>query len=238
MSNFETLLRETEGDMKRHIISHSIVNHVLSGRMTCGEYLSYLTETYHMVRHTPRMLSLAAARLDDSARELRDWFIEQAAEEANHDVFCIKDIRHLGHDPEVVLQRPPLAGSWGLVTQNYFMASHGRPEGILGVASLTEGLGASLAGEMATALTEQYGLPTNTTTFLRSHSGFDAQHLEDCKRAIDTLITTDAAFDAVKHARRMTIILYGQLFTDALTSPINTKPPKSVSAMPEFMKAS
>ncbi len=222
MSNFERLLKQTEADLSQQILLHPVIEHVRSGRMTCGQCLSYLTETYHMVRHTPRMLALAAARLDDTWRGLRDWFIEQASEEANHDVFCIKDIRHLGYDPEIILRRTPLSGSWGLVSQNYFMASHGRPEGILGVASLTEGLGASLAGSIADTLNTQYGLAKHTTTFLRSHSSFDAKHLDDCKRAIDTLIETDAEFDSVLQGRRMTIHFYAQMFTDSLAVPIPT----------------
>jgi len=169
------------------------------------------------------MLALAAARLEDDRRGLRDWFLEQAIEEANHDVFCVKDIRHLGLDPQTVLSRKPLSGAWGLITQNYFMATYGRAEGILGVASLTEGLGASLAGTMADMLTDKNGWPSNATTFLRSHSGFDAQHLEDCKRAINTLIETDEELEAVIHGRRMTIIFYAQMFSDVLNHPVQTE---------------
>ena len=224
MSNYERVLVATQTALQQHIIEHPILAHVEQGHTTREEYLSYLTETYHMVRHTPRMLALAAARLEDDQRGLRDWFLEQAEEEANHDIFCIKDIRHLGYEPAQILDRPPLPGSWGLVAQNYYMATYGRPEGILGVASLTEGLGASLAGRMADILNAKQDWPRNTTTFLRSHSGFDAQHLEDCKRAINALISSPEALHAVIQGRRMTIHLYAQMFTNVLENPIQTAP--------------
>ena len=229
MTNFEHIMDETHDTFNAHITNHPIVQHVVSGKMTVGEYLSYLTETFHMVCHTPRMLALAAARLNESRRALRDWFIEQAGEEANHDLFCIKDVTNLGFNPDEVFARKPMSGSWGLVTQNYFMATYGRPESILGVASLTEGLGASLAGSIADTLNTDYRLPPNVTTFLKSHSGFDAKHLEDCKCAINNLVSTNEEIEAIIHGRRMTIIYYAQMFTDILAHPVQTEKYSSVA---------
>lgn len=219
MTQYDDVVTATKADFDRHLATHPIMSHVMSGGMTRAEYVGYLRETYHMVRHTPRMLALAAARCEDERRGLRNWFIEQTDEENNHDLFCIKDLRNLGEDPDTVLASAPLPGSWALVAQNYFMATYGNPAGILGVASITEGLGATTAGAMADFLVQFYGYGTECVTFLRSHSGFDAKHLDETKLAINCLVKTPEDLAAVVQGRRMTIFYYAQMFTECLQSP-------------------
>ncbi|MFD0548834.1 TenA family transcriptional regulator [Streptomyces rectiviolaceus] len=218
MTNFEKLLAATENDFKAEIEQNPLIELVVGGKMKPEHYVSYLRETYHMVRHTSRMLSLAGARLEDDYRKLRDWFFEQVQEENNHDLFCIKDLRALGEDPDAVLAVPPKPGSWGLVSQNYYMATYGSPLGILGVASLTEGLGAELGGAMAEILKDTYGLKSNQVTFIHSHAGFDAKHIEEVKDAVDNLLIKESDLDEVIQGRRMTIHYYSQMFKDVLAA--------------------
>ena len=217
MSNFETLLAATEEEYKSKIENHPLIELVLSGNMKQEHYVSYLRETYHMVRHTSRMLSLAGARLGDNYRGLRDWFFEQVREENNHDLFCINDLTNLGEDAGCVLAIPPKAGSWGLVSQNYYMATYGSPVGILGVASLTEGLGADLGKSMAETLVQLYDLKRNQVTFIKSHAGFDVRHIEDVKRAVNDLLAGNSDLEDVIQGRRMTIPYYSQMFHDVMT---------------------
>jgi pyrroloquinoline quinone (PQQ) biosynthesis protein C len=219
MTQYDEVVAATSDEFERYIGTHPMLLHLTGGRLTRGEYIAYLRETYHMVRHTPRMLALAGARCEDDRRGLRNWFIEQTDEENNHDLFCIKDLRNFGEDPDVVLSGQPLPGAWALVCQNYFMATYGNPAGILGVASITEGLGASTAGGMADLLVSHYGYGSDTVTFLRSHSGFDAKHLDETRRAINELVHSREDLDAVIQGRRMTIYYYAQMFNDCLANP-------------------
>ncbi|MFI8850156.1 iron-containing redox enzyme family protein [Streptomyces sp. NPDC053499] len=218
MSNFEKLLAATQTEFDREIGQNPLIEVVAGGQMKQEHYVAYLRETYHMVRHTSRMLSLAGARLGDDYRKLRDWFFEQVREENNHDLFCIRDLENLGEDAEQVLAVPPKRGSWGLVSQNYYMATYGSPLGILGVASLTEGLGADLGKSMAEILRDAYHLEKNQVTFIKSHAGFDARHIEDVKEAVNDLLLSDTDLDEVIHGRRMTIYYYAQMFRDVLES--------------------
>lgn len=216
MDNFEKLLSVTEKEHADKIENHPLIKLVFSGGMTREHYVNYLRETYHMVRHTSRMLSLAGARLDDSYRDVRDWFFEQVQEENNHDLFCVKDLTNLGEDAERVLSVPPKPGAWGLVSQNYYMATYGNPLGILGVASLTEGLGAGMGKVVAKALVDRYDLKRDQVTFIKSHAGFDVRHIEDVKHAVNDLLVQDSDLDDVIQGRRMTIHYYSQMFHDVL----------------------
>lgn len=217
MKTFARIVEMTKQEHAEYIENNELLRLVASGRMTRQHYIAYLRETYHLVRHTPRMLALGGARLTDDKRAIRNWFFEQILEENSHDLFCVKDLQHLGENPEVILDSQPGAGAWGMITQNYFMATYGNPIGILGVATATEGLGAQFGSKFADLLNDKYGLPGNAVTFLRSHGGFDVKHLEEAVEAIE-LVTDPVDIQAIVHARRMTCRYYGQLFLDVLAA--------------------
>ncbi len=213
MGVYAQLIDATREDYARHIVDNPLLRMLAEGRVTQAHYVAYLIQTYHLVRHTSRTLALAASRCDDDRRGLRAWFIEQAGEEHGHELFCLKDLRHMGVDVSRGVRRPPGPGASGLFAQNYFLASHGNPAAILGVASATEGMGAQIAGSMAQVLVQRYGIPEQAVTFLRSHAGFDQRHLEDARRAIDSWGGGEN-FDDVVQARRLTFHHYGQMFRD------------------------
>ncbi|CAM4343779.1 Pyrroloquinoline quinone (Coenzyme PQQ) biosynthesis protein C [Mycobacterium basiliense] len=217
MGRFDRLLEATTEAYNDRINNHPGLPLVLEGRMKREHYIRYLREIYHVVCHTTRIYSLAGARLGNEDRELRDWFFEESHEENNHDLMCISDLRAYGEDPERVLAEPPMAGAWGIIAQGYYLATYGNPTGILGVASVTEAVGATLTGTVAQALAEQYGYKPEQTTFLRAHSGFDVKHIEDVKNAVNTLVR-DSDFDAIIQGRRMTIHFYSQMFDDILAA--------------------
>ncbi|WP_435634691.1 iron-containing redox enzyme family protein [Pseudomonas solani] len=216
MSKFEVIVGKTKNEYREFVEKNPLLKVVANGEMTKAHYGAYLRETYHLVRHTSRMLALGGARLSDDRRGLRNWFFEQVLEENGHDLFCIKDLKNIGMNPDEVLDSQPSAGAWGLITQNYFMATYGNPVGILGVATATEGLGADFGTIFADIIVEKYGLPTSAVTFLRSHGGFDMKHLEEAVEAIELI--HDDEIELVAHARRMTFRFYGQLFQDVLSA--------------------
>lgn len=228
MNTYEKIVEATKADYKQFVASNQLLEVVTSGAMQREHYFAYLRETYHLVRHTSRMLALGGARLPDNRRALRNWFFEQVLEENGHDLFCIKDLKNLGGDYEAILSGQPGPGAWGLITQNYYMATYGNPVGILGVATATEGLGADFGSMFADVMVGKYGFPSNAVTFLRSHGGFDVRHLKEAVDALE-LITEDEVSDVIQ-ARRMTFRYYGQLFSDVMSTPVSEIRPASVTA--------
>jgi pyrroloquinoline quinone (PQQ) biosynthesis protein C len=218
MGAFKQLVAATALDYESHILNNRLFRQLGAGQATRDQYVVYLRETYHLVRHTSRVLALAAAHVGDERRELRAWLIEQAKDEHGHELFCLKDLRHLGLAAERIVGDHPGPAAWGFFTQNYYLAAHGNPAALLGVASATEGMGAQLAGDLATTLSQRYGIPDSATTFLRSHAGFDKRHFEEATAAIDTLVVSPQEFADVAHARRMTFRYYGQLFSEVANS--------------------
>lgn len=218
MERFQQLVMQTRADYETHILGNPLLALLAQGGVTQNHYAAYLVETFHLVRHTSRCLALAAARFGDERRALRAWFLEQANEEHGHEQFCLKDLRKLGLDAERLVAAPPGPGAWGLVTQNYYLATYGEPVGMLGVATATEGMGATLAGGMAQVLAQRYGIPEQALTFLRSHAGFDQRHLQEAQRAVNEQLSGESEYAQVLQARRMTYRYYGQLFQDVCGS--------------------
>jgi pyrroloquinoline quinone (PQQ) biosynthesis protein C len=213
MDTFERLLEATAADYEHHVLRNPLLELVATGQARVDQYIVYLRETYHLVRHTSRALARAASRVDDAERGLRAWLLEQANEEHGHELFCLKDLQNLGLDPAAITASTPGAGAWGAVTQNYYFASEGHPVALLGVASATEGMGADLAGNLAAVLVERYGVPHTAATFLRVHGALDQRHCEQARDAVNNFVRPDD-LPWVVHGRRMTFLYYGQLMRE------------------------
>lgn len=216
MDNFDMVLEATASDYKRHILQHPLFEELVAGRVTREHYVAYLRETYHLVGHTSKATALVPPRLATERPELRDWFVDVARTEQNHDLFCVKDLRELGLDPDPILSAPMGRGAWAMVSQLYYICTIENPIGVLGVAMATEGLGADLAAAYADILEANYGIPHSATTFLRSHSVLDKGHVEEVRHGVNNLVDGDAELRKVINGRKMTIFYYGQLFTDVL----------------------
>ena len=213
-SPYQLVVDATADDYRKHILGNPLLDKLQKGAVTVQHYASYLLETFHLVRHTSRALALAASRTEDSQRGLRAWLLEQANEEHGHELFCVKDLRHFGYSYDDIATREPGLGAWSMVTQNYYLATHGHPAGILGVASATEQMGSELAGALSAVVASRLQVGPNALTFLRSHSSFDVKHLDEVKKAINEFAISDIVRRQVVLARRYTLRHYGQLFLD------------------------
>jgi pyrroloquinoline quinone (PQQ) biosynthesis protein C len=233
MTRYDQLLADTQDEYDHSIKQNPIFAVVTSGKMTRNHYITYLKETYHLVKHTSRALAQVGARLPDHRRELRTWFFTQSLDENNHDLFCVNDLRALGEDPDRILaDGMMMPGAWGMVTQIYYMAGYGNPAATLGVATATEGLGADLATHFATVIERTYGIPADATTFLRSHGISDESHIEEARRAVNTMVEDEAEYRQIVFARKMTLKYYGRLFEDVLSvDPVDASASKSVEPM-------
>jgi len=222
MTNYERLLAATEDTYRREILENPVFERVLSGAMTRQNYIAYLRETYHLVKHTSKALAMVGARLPHERRALRGWFFHQSVDEHNHDLFCVDDLKALGEDPEQVLCGRMGKGAWGLVCHIYFLAAFDNPAALLGVASATEGLGADVGAQFEVIIREKYGYPMEATTFLRSHGISDQKHVADAIKAINELVVSDAELEDLIFARRMTLKYYGEMLRETVTEGVES----------------
>ncbi len=190
-------------------------------RLACGDltrfhYLAYLRETYHLVRHTSKYLTIAAHRVEESDEGLSAYFRKFCLEETGHELLCIRDIGALGEHADILISGDPNPGAWGIITQCYFWATQGNPVALLGDAFATEELGVARGIEVARLLETSYSIPRQATNFLRLHGSEDKEHLEAAARAIAWYIEDRNHYADIDYATRMTYRNYGQLFMDVL----------------------
>ena len=210
------LITELTVHRKRYIDCNPIFERLADGSITRFHYLAYLRETYHLIKHTPTYLKIAANRIAANDERLSSYFFKFAQEETGHELLCIRDINALGENDEEILSGDPNPGVWGMVTQCYFWATHGNPVALLGDAFATEELGSTSGAEVAKLLEKNYKIPHEAINFLRVHGSEDTEHMEAAARVIERYEGDSNCFAEINHATKMTYRYYGQLFTDVL----------------------
>jgi len=75
------LINALKAHKKPHIDCHPIFARLLSGDFTRFHYLAYLRETYHLVKHTPNYLMIAADRVAKNDARLSAYFRKFGLEE-------------------------------------------------------------------------------------------------------------------------------------------------------------
>ena len=175
------MISELINDLKAHRRSYIDCNPIFArlagGDLTRFHYLAYLRETYHLVKHTPKYLTIAANRVAESDQRLSDYFRKFSLEETGHELLCIRDIAALGENVDIIISGESNPGVWGIVTQCYFWATQGNPVALLGDAFATEELGVARGIEVARLLETNYRIPRQATNFLRVHGSEDKEHL-------------------------------------------------------------
>ena len=121
------MLSELINDLKAHrsgyIDSNPIFARLATGDITRFHYLAYLRETYHLIKHSPKYLTIAANRVAANDERLSDYFRNFSLQETGHELLCIRDINALGENADKILSGEQNSGVWGMVTQCYFWAS-------------------------------------------------------------------------------------------------------------------
>jgi pyrroloquinoline quinone (PQQ) biosynthesis protein C len=210
------LINHLKAHRRSYIDCNPIFARLAGGHLTRFHYLAYLRETYHLIKHTPKYLTIAANRAAENDQRLADYFRKFSLEETGHELLCIRDIAALGENVDIIISGESNPGVWGIVTQCYFWATQGNPVALLGDAFATEELGVARGVEVARILETNYRIPRQATNFLRVHGSEDKEHLEAAARAIEWYAGDRDHYADINYATKMTYRYYGQLFTDVL----------------------
>jgi pyrroloquinoline quinone (PQQ) biosynthesis protein C len=210
------LIKDLIAHRKSYIDCNPIFARLAGGDLTRFHYLAYLRETYHLIKHTPKYLTIAANRVAENDERLANYFRNFSREETGHELLCIRDIHALGENADDILSGDPKPGVWGMVTQCYFWASQGNPIALLGDAFATEELGFARSLEVAKLLETNYSIPRQATNFLRVHGSEDKEHFQAAALTIECYAADRNIYADIDYAARMTYRYYGQLFTDVL----------------------
>jgi len=177
MSFFQLLQNET-ATAREHLLEAPVINKAISGTITHDEYLGFLTQAYHHVKHTVPLLMAAGARLLEDKEWLRIAIAEYIEEEIGHQEWILNDIAACGGDKEAVRQSQPAIETELMVAYAYDMIARVNPIGFFGMVHVLEGTSVTTADLAASGIQKTLKLPDEAFSYLRSHGSLDQEHVK------------------------------------------------------------
>ncbi len=210
MKFMERLNAET-ADEREYLMSSPIISRCLAGDITLDDYVQFLTQAYHHVKHTVPLLMATGARLPEEKEWLREAVAEYIEEELGHQEWILNDIEACGFDKETVRNGKPSSATELMVAYAYDTVQRGNPVGFFGMVHVLEGTSVTTADRAADAIRSALDLPPRAFSYLRSHGALDVEHCAFFEKLM-ARITDPADQESILHAARMFYRLYGDIF--------------------------
>lgn len=208
--HFEELQSRT-GPARAELVSIPLIQACLAGRVTRAQYLAFLGEAYHHVRHTVPLLMACGSRLEaPTASWLRPALATYIAEESGHEQWILEDIAAAGGDPEAARHKGPGLATELMVAYVYDYIARRNPVGFLGMVHVLEGTSVALATRAAAAMRSALALPEKAFSYLTSHGSLDREHVATFAGLIERLAPQER--DDVAHVATVVYRLYGDIF--------------------------
>ena len=215
MNFFDQLQRETESE-RQQLLSVPLIQRGAQGEITLEEYVGFLTQAYHHVKHTVPLMMACGSRLNDSQEWLREALAEYIEEEIGHQEWILNDIAACGANAESVRHGKPNFATELMVSYAYDTIARGNPLGFFGMVNVLEGTSIQLADLAAGAIKDSLGLPDRAFSYLRSHGALDVGHVEFFQRLMNKIESPEDK-KAIVHSARAIYRLYADIFREVDT---------------------
>jgi pyrroloquinoline quinone (PQQ) biosynthesis protein C len=209
MGFFEALQERTSSE-RAELHAIALISDCLAGRVTLPQYVAFLTEAYHHVKHTVPLLEASRAGIGEERTALRAALGHYIADEHGHEEWILDDLRACGADADAVRSGSPEPATEIMVAYVYDYVARVNPVGMLGMVHVLEGTSNALATRAARALGTALGLPRGAFSYLTSHGELDREHVRFFELVVNELPPRDQ--DAVVHVARRIYRLYGDIF--------------------------
>ncbi|MDB2553331.1 iron-containing redox enzyme family protein [Gammaproteobacteria bacterium] len=210
MSFYKRLIAETEAE-RQDFLAAPIIARVFSGDISLDNYVGFLAQAYHHVKHTVPLMMAVGSRLPENKEWMRESLAEYIEEEIGHQEWVLNDIFACGYDKEFVRSQLPHATTELMVAYAYDTVMRGNPMGFFGMVHVLEGTSINLADKVAGAVKETLGLPANSFSYLISHGSLDQGHVEFFENLMNKIDDIEDE-KAIIHACRIFYKLYGDIF--------------------------
>lgn len=207
---FFARLRDEAAQAQTSLYAAPIIAAALSGQVTRQQYIAFLTEAFHHVRHTVPLLMACGARLSPQYEWLRAAVAHYIEEEIGHHEWILNDIASAGGDAEAVRNGQPSLATELMVSYAYDTVMRGNPVGFFGMVYVLEGTSVQLATQLAHTLQGALDLPPEAFSYLSSHGSLDMQHIEDFRQLVNQL-EDPADQAAIIHRAQVFFKLYGDV---------------------------
>ncbi|MCP5145629.1 MAG: iron-containing redox enzyme family protein [Gammaproteobacteria bacterium] len=219
MRFYQRLVERTRAD-RAYLLAAPPLQRALAGNISLTEYVAFLTEAYHHVKHTVPLLMSVGGRLPASYEWLREAVAEYIEEEIGHQRWILNDIKACGGDAQAVSGGRPARATELMVAYAYDTVSRVNPLAFFGMVLVLEGTSVALASNAAEVLQRSLKLPTSAFSYLRSHGALDQDHIVHFENLMNRIDDPDDQHD-IEHAAGMFYRLYADIFR-SLDGPIET----------------
>lgn len=210
MGFFDTLCQETAAD-RVMLFQAPIFDKAMHGNITLADYIAFLTQAYHHVKHTIPLLMAVGSQLPEQYEWLREAVAEYIEEELGHQEWILNDIAACGADKELVRSSRPHNTTELMVAYAYDTVFRVNPLGFFGMVHVLEGTSIATADNAASAIQKALSLPDKAFSYLRSHGALDQEHVKFFQGLMDR-IDEPSAKQQIVHSARMFYRLYGDIF--------------------------
>jgi pyrroloquinoline quinone (PQQ) biosynthesis protein C len=209
--NFFDALNEQTAAQRHELLSAPIIAAAMEGNISLGEYVDFLSQAYHHVKHTVPLLMATGARLPESHEWLRVAVAEYIEEETGHQEWILNDITACGFDAEAVRHGQPRLATELMVSYAWDTVSRINPLGFFGMVHVLEGTSISIADRAAERIRSSLGLPKKAFSYLYSHGALDLEHVKFFEGLMNR-ISDQREQAQIIHSARVFYTLYGNIF--------------------------
>lgn len=210
-SSFHDELHRTTTADRDFLLTAPIISTAFAGEISRAQYLAFLVQAWHHVRHTIPLLMALGSRLPDRHAALRSNVLHYLEEETGHDDWILDDIEAAGGDRHAAVRSAPNIETEAMVAYAWDTIMRRNPISFFGMVFVLEGSSAALALRGADAIQIALGLPDSAFSYLRSHGTLDQQHIQDLANILDGLGEPEDRAAVTACAKAM-YWLYGQMF--------------------------
>jgi thiaminase len=206
----ERLLAATAPERERFLAT-PILQRALRGDIDKDDYLSFLGQAYHHVRHTVPLLISCGCRLGERHEWLRSAIGVYVNEEMGHEEWILDDIAACGGDPRAAAESPPFPATELMVAYAYDVIHRRNPVGFFGMVLVLEGTSVAIASQAAAVIRQRLKLPGEAFHYLDSHGVLDQSHMRFFEELMNRLADPEDQ-RMVIHCAGMFYRLYGDIF--------------------------
>ncbi len=218
MTFFDELQKQTATE-REYLLSAPLIQRCIGlGEFGLQEYIAFLTQAYHHVKHTVPLLMAVGSRLPVEKENYREAIAEYIEEELGHQEWILNDLAACGIDKESVRYARPNAATELMVAYAYDTVMRNNPMAFFGMVLVLEGTSIKLATQAADIIQQRLALPNNAFSYLRSHGSLDQEHMVFFANLMNGL-NEQKDKDDIVHAAKMFFMLYGNIFRSLEQSP-------------------
>ncbi len=210
MNFFDQLKEETKHDRKT-LLSSPIIVKAIDGTITLDEYVDFLGQAYHHVKHTVPLLMATGSRLPEKHEWLREAVAEYIEEEIGHQEWILNDIAACGFNKDIARNSNPIPSTELMVSYAYDMVQRVNPLGFFGMVHVLEGTSIAVADKAADGILSTLSLPKNAFSYLYSHGSLNQDHVKFFETLMNKIDDPNEQ-QLIVHTAKIFYRLYGDIF--------------------------